>query len=165
MRCICSKINSKENKHRRQETILTHSCCQRALTEALETLLLALLPWHEIAFAHFLSVYFSVMASDSQRKESDSPSCGIQSLDPCGNLSNVSQQCIAENVRCNARSSLQIRERKCWQKIYCRAKNSESRRHQRQSGAAENRAAGLTALCCDVGLTLRHRRRHGQQSL
>ena len=36
-----------------------------------------------------------------------------------------------------------------------RAKNRESRRRQRQSGAAENRAAGLspTARRCDVGLT------------
>ena len=40
-----------------------------------------------------------------------------------------------------------------------RAKNRESLRCQRQSGAAENRAAGLTARRCDVGLTLRHRRR------
>ena len=40
-----------------------------------------------------------------------------------------------------------------------RAKNHESR--QRQSGAAENRAAGLTAQRCDVGLTLHHRRRRG----
>ena len=35
----------------------------------------------------------------------------------------------------------------------CCAKNQESRRRQRQSGAAENRAAGLTARRCDVGLT------------
>ena len=41
-----------------------------------------------------------------------------------------------------------------------RAKNRESRR-QRQSVAAENRAAGLTARRCDVGLTLRHRHRRG----
>jgi len=34
----------------------------------------------------------------------------------------------------------------------------DSRHRQRQPGAAENRAAGLTARCCDVvGLTLRHR--------
>ena len=45
-------------------------------------------------------------------------------------------------------------------KIRRRAKNRESRR-QRQSGAAENRAAGLTARRCDVGITLRHRRRRG----
>ena len=32
-------------------------------------------------------------------------------------------------------------------------KNRESRRRQRQSGAAENRAAGLTARQSDVGLT------------
>ena len=51
------------------------------------------------------------------------------------------------------------------EKICRRAKNRESRRRQRQSAAAENRAAGLTARRCDVGLTLRHRRRHGQQSL
>jgi len=38
-------------------------------------------------------------------------------------------------------------------KICHRAKNRESRRRQRQSGAAENRAAGLTARHCDVGLT------------
>ena len=43
----------------------------------------------------------------------------------------------------------------------CRlAKIRESHRRQRQSGAAENRAAGLTARRCDVGLTLPHRRRH-----
>ena len=46
-------------------------------------------------------------------------------------------------------------------KICRHAKNRESRRRQRQSGAAENRAAGLTARHCDVGLTLRHRRRRG----
>ena len=40
-------------------------------------------------------------------------------------------------------------------------KNQESGRRQRQSGAAENRAAGLTARSCDVGLTLRHKRRRG----
>ena len=40
------------------------------------------------------------------------------------------------------------------EKIRRRAKNRESRRRQRQSGTAENRAAGLTARCCDVGLTL-----------
>jgi len=40
-------------------------------------------------------------------------------------------------------------------------KSRESRRRQRQLGAAENRAAGLTAQRCDVGLTLRHRRRRG----
>jgi len=51
------------------------------------------------------------------------------------------------------------------EKICRRAKNRESRRRQRQSGAAENRATGLIARRCDVGLTLRHRRRHGQQSL
>jgi len=34
-------------------------------------------------------------------------------------------------------------------------KNRESRR-QRQSGAAENRTAGLTARRCDVSLTLHH---------
>jgi len=34
-----------------------------------------------------------------------------------------------------------------------RAKNRESRRRQQQSGAAENRAAGLTARHCDAGLT------------
>ena len=45
------------------------------------------------------------------------------------------------------------------EKMRRRAKNRESRRRQRQSGAAENRAAGLTARRCDVGLTLRHRRR------
>ena len=45
------------------------------------------------------------------------------------------------------------------QKMRRRAKNRESRRRQRQSGAAGNRAAGLTARRCDVGLTLRHRRR------
>ena len=45
-------------------------------------------------------------------------------------------------------------------KICRRAKNRESRRRQRQSGAAENRAVGLTVRgsACDVGLTLRHRR-------
>ena len=32
-------------------------------------------------------------------------------------------------------------------------KNGENRRRQWQSGAAENRAAGLTARRCDVGLT------------
>ena len=42
-----------------------------------------------------------------------------------------------------------------------RANNRESRRRQRQSGAAENRAAGLTARRCDLGLTFRHRRRSG----
>jgi len=46
-------------------------------------------------------------------------------------------------------------------KIRRRAKNRESRRRQRQSGTAENRAAGLTARLCDVCLTLRHRRRRG----
>jgi len=40
-------------------------------------------------------------------------------------------------------------------------KPRESRRHKRQSGTADNRAAGLTARRCDVGLTLRHRRCHG----
>jgi len=52
-------------------------------------------------------------------------------------------------------------------KVTRRAKNRESRRRQRQSGAAENRAAGLRARRCDVGLglTLRHGRRRGQQSL
>ena len=45
------------------------------------------------------------------------------------------------------------------QKMRRRAKNRESRRRQRQSGAAGNRAAGLTARRYDVGLTLRHRRR------
>jgi len=34
-----------------------------------------------------------------------------------------------------------------------RAKNRESRSRQRQSGAAEHRAAGLTARRCDVRLT------------
>ena len=38
------------------------------------------------------------------------------------------------------------------EKICGHAKNRESRRRQRQSGAAENRAAGLTARRCDVGL-------------
>jgi len=38
-------------------------------------------------------------------------------------------------------------------KICRRAKNRESRRRQRQSEAAENRAAGLTARRCDVRLT------------
>jgi len=47
-------------------------------------------------------------------------------------------------------------------KILCRrAKNRESRRRQRQSLAAENIAAGLTARRCDVGLTLRRWRRRG----
>jgi len=32
-------------------------------------------------------------------------------------------------------------------------------------GGCRNRAAGLTARRCDVGLTIRHRRRRGQQSL
>ena len=46
------------------------------------------------------------------------------------------------------------------EKICRRAKNRESRRRrQRQSGAAENTAAELTARRCDVGLTLRHRSR------
>ena len=45
------------------------------------------------------------------------------------------------------------------QKMRRRTKNRESRRRQRQSGAAENRSAGLTARRCDVGLTLRYRRR------
>jgi len=36
------------------------------------------------------------------------------------------------------------------EKICRRAKNRESRRRQRQSGAAENGAAGLTARRCDV---------------
>jgi len=40
-------------------------------------------------------------------------------------------------------------------------KNRESRCRQRQSGAAENRAVGLIARLCDVGLTFRHRRRSG----
>ena len=40
-------------------------------------------------------------------------------------------------------------------------KDRESRRRQRQSGAAENRSASLTARRYDVGLTLRHRRRRG----
>ena len=35
-------------------------------------------------------------------------------------------------------------------------KNRKSGRCQRQSGAAETRAAGVTARCCDVGLILRH---------
>jgi len=50
---------------------------------------------------------------------------------------------------------------KMWMKKICRrAKNRESRRRrQRQSGAAENTVAGLTARRCDVGLTLRHRSR------
>ena len=39
------------------------------------------------------------------------------------------------------------------EKICRRAKNRESRGRQRQSGAAENRAAGLTARSCDVGVT------------
>ena len=51
------------------------------------------------------------------------------------------------------------------EKICRRVKNRESRRCQRQSGAAENTAAGLTARRRDVGLTLRHGRRRGQQSL
>ena len=38
-------------------------------------------------------------------------------------------------------------------KLCRRAKNRESRRRQRQSGAAENRDAGLAARRCDVGLT------------
>ena len=38
------------------------------------------------------------------------------------------------------------------EQICRRAKNRESRR-QRQSGAAENRAARLTARHCDAGLT------------
>ena len=38
------------------------------------------------------------------------------------------------------------------EKICGHAKNPESRRRQRQSGAAENRAAGLTARRCDAGL-------------
>jgi len=42
-----------------------------------------------------------------------------------------------------------------------RAKNRACRRRQWQSGTAENRAAGLTARHCNVGLTLRHRRRYG----
>ena len=58
-----------------------------------------------------------------------------------------------------------ITKRNVDEKICRCAKNRESRRRQRQSGAAENRAAGLTARRCDVGLTLRHRRRRGQQSL
>ena len=37
------------------------------------------------------------------------------------------------------------------EEICRRAKNRESRRRQRQSEAAENRAAGLTARRCDVG--------------
>jgi len=41
-------------------------------------------------------------------------------------------------------------------KICRRAKNRESRRRLRQSAAAKNRAAGLTARRCDVGLTLRY---------
>ena len=36
-------------------------------------------------------------------------------------------------------------------KICRRANNRESRRRQRHSGAAENRAAGFTARHCDVG--------------
>ena len=44
-------------------------------------------------------------------------------------------------------------------------KKRESRRRQRQSGAAENRTAGLSARRRDVGLTLRHRRHRGQQNL
>ena len=45
-------------------------------------------------------------------------------------------------------------------RVVCRrAKNRESRRRQRQSVAAVNRAAELTARRCDVGLTSRHRRR------
>ena len=43
----------------------------------------------------------------------------------------------------------------------CKICRRESRRRQRQSRATENRAAGLTARSCDVGLTLRHRRRRG----
>ena len=46
-------------------------------------------------------------------------------------------------------------------KICRRTTNRESRRSQRQSGAAVNRAAGLIARRCDVGLTLRHMRRRG----
>ena len=42
------------------------------------------------------------------------------------------------------------------EKICRRAKNGECRRRQRQSGATENRAAGLTARRCDVGLTLHY---------
>jgi len=39
-------------------------------------------------------------------------------------------------------------------KKICRgAKNRQSRRRQRQSGSTENRAAGLTARRCDVGVT------------
>ena len=38
-------------------------------------------------------------------------------------------------------------------KVCRRAKNGESRRRQRQSGAAENRVAGLTARRYDVRLT------------
>ena len=45
-------------------------------------------------------------------------------------------------------------------KICRRAKNRESRRRQRQSGLQKT-AAGLTARRCDVGLTLRRRRRRG----
>ena len=45
-----------------------------------------------------------------------------------------------------------------------RAKNQEIRRCQRQS-EAQSRATGLTARRYDVGLTLRHRRYRGQQSL
>jgi len=47
------------------------------------------------------------------------------------------------------------------EKVCRRAKNRESRRRQRQSGTAGNRAEGLTARRCDVGRTLRHRRRRG----
>jgi len=39
------------------------------------------------------------------------------------------------------------------EKLCRRAKNRQSRRRQRQSGSAVNRAAGLTAWRCDVGLT------------
>ena len=42
-----------------------------------------------------------------------------------------------------------IMHRKCDKKYHRRAKNRESRRRQRQSGAAENRAAGHTARRCD----------------
>ena len=43
-------------------------------------------------------------------------------------------------------------------KYFVVQKIEKSRRRQRQSGAAENRAAGLSAGRCDVGVTLRHRR-------
>ena len=50
------------------------------------------------------------------------------------------------------RRSYRLENENIDEKLCRRAKNWQSRRRQRQSGSAENRAAGLTARRCDVGV-------------